>query len=82
MSNKTPKEIFISENCSFNEYNISTKKCSSIMLLTTDKRYLSEQHFNSLIEEKDKEIWILKEDNRKHLELIKLYQEQIEQCKK
>jgi len=102
-----PKEIWLSkgqmaerigkDNCLVCQLSASTEKISF-----DDVRYLSEEHFNSLIEEKDKEIerlvncicdsatefvdaidskdkeiQILKEDNRKHLELIQALRKQI-----
>lgn len=52
MSNKIPKEIFLN-----NPSNPNFKG--------GDFKYLSEEHFNSLIEEKDKEIEILKHQIQK-----------------
>lgn len=65
MSNKTPKEIWLSisqiqqrinkDNCLVFQLSASTEK-----IAFDDIKYLSEEHFNSIIEEKDKEIEILK----------------------
>lgn len=55
-----PKEIYLSKYCSFNSYNVSNKKCSSVRLMDSDSKYLSEEHFNSTIEKwkEQEKIWI------------------------
>lgn len=58
-----PKEIYFSCNAVkfFDEKtDVSIVKFSKHKLRSNDIKYLSEEHFNSLIEEKDKEIKALK----------------------
>ena len=71
MSNKTPKEIYINNQWMNSFYcKISKKFASTEKLEDEQVKYLSEEHFNSLIEQKDKKIEILNRRINGYLDII------------